>query len=254
MGDTQMIPFNSDSGWSDGVSAFGGALIGSWLTNGGFLNGGYGRGVYGGINSPAGAAAETLVLDGLNNITSQLGNVNTTLLNSQASQNQTLCQGFSGINDAVRDTAANNAQVMCRGFSDIGNIINNTSAQTRFENMTNFNGLERSVANCCCETQKGLLQGFGNLALENCQNTGKIVNTITAEGSATRALINQNYINDLQSQLCDAKAKIGALEAQAFTAGAIANQSQMFDAKLANAVGNIITHCKTTTSTTTSAA
>lgn len=176
------------------------------------------------------------------------------MLNSQASQNQTLCQGFSGINDAVRDTAANTAQVMCRGFSDIGNIINTTSAQTRFENMTNFNGLERAVANCCCESQKGMLQGFGNLALENCQNTGKIVDAITSEGSATRALINQNYINELQTQLCDAKAKIGALESQAFTAGVIANQSQVFDAKLANAVGTIITHCKASSTTPTTTA
>ena len=111
MAETQMIPFNSDCcGWGDAVPAFGGALIGSLFTNGGFGNWGWGRN--GGINSPAGAAAETLVLDGLNNITAQLGNVNTTLLNSQASQNQTLCQGFSGINDAVRDTAANTAQVM----------------------------------------------------------------------------------------------------------------------------------------------
>lgn len=253
MAETQMIPFNSDCcGWGDAVPAFGGALIGSLFTNGGFGNWGWGRN--GGINSPAGAAAETIVLDGLSNITAQLGNVNTTLLNSQASQNQTLCQGFSGINDAVRDTAANTAQVMCRGFSDIGNLINNASVQTRFENMTNFNGLERAVANCCCESQKGMIQGFGNLALENCQNTGKIVNAITAEGSATRALINQNYINELQTQLCDAKAKIGALESQAFTAGVIANQSQVFDAKLANAVGTIITHCKASSTTPAAAA
>lgn len=72
-------------------------MIGSLFTNGGFGNWGWGRN--GGINSPAGAAAETLVLDGLSNITTQLNGVNTTLLNSQASQNQALCQGFSGIND-----------------------------------------------------------------------------------------------------------------------------------------------------------
>lgn len=96
MAETQMIPFNSDCcGWGDAVPAFGGALIGSLFTNGGFGNWGWGRN--GGINTPAGAAAETIVLDGLSNITAQLGNVNTTLLNSQASQNQTLCQGFSGI-------------------------------------------------------------------------------------------------------------------------------------------------------------
>ena len=251
MAETQMIPFNSDGWCGDAIPAFGGAFIGSLFANGGWgWGGGFGnRGGWGGVNSPAGAAAETLVLDGLNNITSQLGNVNTTLLNSQASQNQTLCQGFSGVNDAVRDTAANTSQVMCRGFSDIGNLINNTSAQTRFENMSNFNGLERALSNCCCETQKSLAQGFGNLALENCQNTGRIVSTIQDEGCATRALINQNYINELQTKLCDAKSKIGALESQAFTSAAIANQSQVFDAKLAGAVNTIITHCKTSTTT-----
>lgn len=80
MAETQMIPFNSDYGWGDAVPAFGGALIGSLFTNGGFGNWSWGRN--GGFNSPAGAAAETIVLDGLSNITAQLGNVNTTLLNS----------------------------------------------------------------------------------------------------------------------------------------------------------------------------
>ena len=37
MAETQMIPFNSDCcGWGDAVPAFGGALIGSLFTNGGF--------------------------------------------------------------------------------------------------------------------------------------------------------------------------------------------------------------------------
>lgn len=248
---TTMIPFNSECGWGEALPAFGGALFGSWLSNGfGFGPWGGNRMGMGGVDSPSGAAAESMVLDGINNITAQLGNVNTTLLNSQASQNQTLCQGFSGINDAVRDTSANTAQILSRGFSDIGYLVNSTASQTRFENMSNFNGLQSSVDRCCCETQKSLATGFGNLALENCQNTGKIVNAITSEGCATRALINQNYINELQTQLCDAKSKIGALESQAFTAGALANQSQVFDAKLANAVGTIITHCKASGTTT----
>lgn len=246
MADTQMIPFNTDGGgWSDAVSAFGGAFLGSWFTNG-WNGNGYGRGPVAGVAAVESAAADTVILDGLSNITNQLCGVNTTLLNSQAAQNQAFCQGFNGINTAINQTSAQTQQGLCQGFNSVADVIQNTSAQTRFENMTGFSGLERSIANCCCTTQTNMAKGFGDLALENCQNTGHIVNAIGAEGTATRALINQNYINDLQTQLCDAKSKIGALESQNFTAGVIANQSQIFDAKLANAVNTIIAHTHTT--------
>lgn len=146
------------------------------------------------------------------------------------------------MNTNIFQTSAQTQQGLCNGFHSVADVIQNSSATTRFENMSNFNNLQSQLSNCCCTTNTNMATGFGNLALENCQNTGRIVDAIQSEGCATRGLINQNYINELQTQLCDAKSKIGSLEAQAFTGGALAAQSAVFDNKLSNAVAMIINH------------
>ena len=56
------------------------------------------------------------------------------------------------------------------------------------------------------------------------QNT---VTAVQAEGAATRQLIQNNLITELQTKLCDAKAKNAALESQAFTCAS--NDSQTRD-------------------------
>ena len=249
MAETSMIPFSTGGeGLSAGVGGALGALFGEWFGNGGP------NGRWNGSSVTTDAVLTGNVLNELSSISEQVGNVNTTLLQSQATQNAALCQGFSGINESIYRSSANTDQNLCAGFANVVNAIKDGDATTRFENMTNFNGLGRQLAECCCNTQTSLSNGFGKLALENCQNTGRIVDAIQAEGGATRALINQNYIHELETKLCDAKSKISSLESQAYTAGVIANQSQVFDAKLNGAVANIISHVKalipTTTTTT----
>ena len=282
MADTTMIPFSSEStGWDAGVGGAIGGFLGSWFSNGWNGNGyGFGRGAGFG---PAGivattdnAVADSVIVDGLSRISDQVAGVNTTLLNSQAQQNSAMCQGFSGINqtifeassglsrdmgtgfNALANTVVNgNNQInqnLCSGFANTVATINSNGAANRYDTMSGFNQMQRSIDACCCNTQTALANGFGNLALENCQNTSKITNSIAADGIATRALINQNYINDLQTQLCDAKAKIGSLESQQYTQAALSAQSAMFDQKLAGAVSTLICELKPKTTTTTPAA
>lgn len=288
MADTTMIPFSNDnSGWDAGVGGAIGGFLGTWLGNGGGFGFGNRYPGYGGGFAPAGlvattdnAVADSVILDGLNRITDQVSGVSNTLMTSQAQQNSAMCQGFSGTNqnifeasaglsrdmgtgfNAVANTVVNgNNQInqsLCSGFAGVTATINANGAANRYDTMNGFNQLQRSVDACCCNTQTSLANGFGNLALENCQNTGKITGAIAADGIATRALINQNYINDLQSQLCDAKAKIGSLESQQFTSNALSAQSAIFDQKLANAITTIVAEIKssstTPTTTTTPAA
>lgn len=275
MADTTMIPFSSEStGWDAGVGGAIGGFLGSWFSNG-WNGNGFGRGVGFG---PAGivattdsAVADSVIVDGLSRISDQVAGVNTTLLSSQAQQNSAMCQGFSGVNQTIFEASAGlsrdmgtgfnalantvvngNNQIngnLCSGFANTVATINANGASNRYDTMNGFNQMQRSIDACCCNTQTALANGFGNLALENCQNTSKITNAVAADGIATRALINQNYINDLQSQLCDAKAKIGSLESQQFTQSAISAQSAIFDQKLANAVSTLISELKPTTTT-----
>lgn len=243
---TTLIPFDDGKGWDAGVGGAVGAALGSWFFNGG-------NGFWGGNrgNVPGQIAADTLVVDQLSNIANQISGVNTTMLESQASQNQSLCAGFSGVNNSIMQTAAQTQQGLCQGFNNLNSTVQNTSSQARFDTLSGVNALQRAIDSCCCTTNNNITKSFGDLALENCQNTGRVVNAITSEGAATRALINSNYINDLQSQLCDAKSRIGALESQQYTSGLINAQSAVFDQKLANAVATIITHIPKSSTTPT---
>ena len=283
MADTTMIPFATDNtGWDAGVGGAIGGFLGSWLGNGwignGFNRGFGGFGGFGGAGFVAAtdnAVADSVIVDGLSRISDQVSGVNTTLLNSQAQQNSSMCQGFSSVNqsifeasaglsrdmgtgfNAVANTVVNgNNQInqnMCSGFANTIAAVNANGTASRFDTLNGFNNMQRAIDSCCCNTQTALANGFGNLALENCQNTSKIVNTVQAEGSATRALINQNVINELQTKLCDAKAKIGSLESQQFTSNALAAQSALWDRKLADAITTIVTEVKGTTTTSTAA-
>lgn len=283
MADTTMIPFATDNaGWDAGVGGAIGGFLGSWLGNGwignGFNRGFGGFGGFGGAGFVAAtdnAVADSVIVDGLSRISDQVSGVNTTLLNSQAQQNTSMCQGFSSVNQSIFEASAglsrdlgtgfnvlantvvngNNQinQNMCSGFANTIAAVNANGTASRFDTLNGFNNMQRAIDSCCCNTQTALANGFGNLALENCQNTGKIVSTVQAEGSATRALINQNVINELQTKLCDAKAKIGSLESQQFTSNALAAQSALWDRKLADAITTIVTEVKGTTTPTTAA-
>lgn len=280
MADTTMIPFAAEnSGWDAGVGGAIGAFLGSWFGNGWIGNGGYGFGRGAGFGTAGlvattdNAVADSVIVDGLSRISDQVSGVNTTLLNSQAQQNSAMCQGFSGVNQSIFEASAGlsrdmgtgfnalantvvngNTQInqnLCSGFANTIAAVNSNGAAARFDTMSGFNNMQRAIDSCCCNTQNALATGFGNLALENCQNTGKIVGAVQAEGSATRALINQNYINELQTQLCDAKAKIGSLESQQFTSNALAAQSALWDRKLTDAINTIVAEVKTTSTTPT---
>ena len=282
MADTTMIPFSNEStGWDAGVGGAIGGFLGSWFSNGGgfgFGNRGYGAGfpAAGLVATTDNAVADSVIVDDLNRITDQISGVSNTLMTSQAQQNSAMCQGFSGTNQTIFESTAglsrdmgtgfnalantvvngNNQinQSLCSGFAGVTAAVNANGVAGRFDTMNGFNQLQRSIDSCCCNTQTSLANGFGNLALENCQNTSKITGAIAADGIATRALINQNYINDLQSKLCDAKAKIGSLESQQFTQSALAAQSVVFDQKLANAINTIVAEIKSSSTPTTSTA
>ena len=148
---------NGDWGWFIIL-----ALLFGWGGNG---FGGFGNGGAGMTGYELGKVATTNdVASGFNN-SAVLSSLNDLKL-GQAGLQQTLCQGFNGINTTV---------------------------------LTSANSLQAQLAECCCQTQRAI----DGVNFNNAQNTCQIVNAIHAEGNATRDLITQNKIETLQAKLAD---------------------------------------------------
>lgn len=96
----------------------------------------------------------------------------------------------------------NNDQDTSRNLAEIVNLI----GQNRNDTNMQFAGVLSAINDnrfaqqqCCCDT-KGLIK---DLASENYKNTCEITTAIHAEGEATRALINQNTMQDLRDRLAE---------------------------------------------------
>lgn len=194
-----LMPVDTGSGFGTGGAAALGAFVGSWFGNGGFGGGWGGR---------DGAAATVVASDAA--VLGAINDLGLTVVQGQSQSNLVAAQGFAGLNNVVQTgdaavTAAitqssfQNLNALTQGFAGLNTAIVSSSNDTRFA----IADLARQSAECCCEV-KG---------------------TIMAEGAATRGLIQQQYINQLQTELCDAKSKIGSLESNAYLAASQAAQT-----------------------------
>jgi len=205
MTDMTMLPVSTgDSGWGSGGAAALGAFVGSWFGNGW---GPGGRGAGAGV-----VAAEALstapILEAVNNVGLQV-------VQGQNGTNMALCSGLSnvytGLNAGITDlgfqtlqSQATQTNALTQGFAGLNTAIVSSANDNRFAMQASINSLQTQMSQCCCETQK----------------------SIAAEGAATRQLIQQNLITDLQTQLCDSKSKNAQLESQIYLAGSQAAQTQ----------------------------
>lgn len=129
---------------------------------------GFGGGFAGGCGSPCATQADLAA--GFNN-SAVLANLNDLAL-GQAGIQQTLCQGFSGVNTAV----------MQNGYNTQGAI----------------NGLSHQLSDCCCATQRAI----DGVKYENATNTCAIQNTIqnTTRDVIDNANANSRAILDFLTQ------------------------------------------------------
>lgn len=96
----------------------------------------------------------------------------------------------------------NNDQDTSRNLAEIVNLIGQNRNDTNMQFagvLSAINDNRFALQQCCCET-KGLIK---DLASENYKNTCEITTAIHAEGEATRALINQNTMQDLRDRLAE---------------------------------------------------
>jgi hypothetical protein len=216
-----MLPVSTgDSGWGSGGAAALGAFVGSWFGNGwgGTGRGGVGGGMYPDVSNGVALGANVAATALISDLATLQDSVNSNALasaNGFAGVNQTITSGLSstynGLNNTlVQGMLSDQAQTasiqsaLCQGFGGLNTAIVSTGNDNRFAMQAGLNSIQTQMSQCCCETQK----------------------SIAAEGAATRQLIQQNLITDLQTQLCDSKARIAQQESQIYLAGSQAAQTQ----------------------------
>lgn len=91
-----------------------------------------------------------------------------------------------------------------QGICDSTYALNNSIRDLGVTTMQGFNATDRELCaigrqlqECCCATQKEIVQN----RYENQKNTCDIITAIHNEGEATRALINQNTVQELRDRL-----------------------------------------------------
>lgn len=159
-------------GYGDGFGCGGGwfmwiivlfALMGGW-------GNGFGRG-YG--NGPGLTQVEMQQGFDTQSVLRKLDGIQNGLCDGFYAQNTTMLQGFNGVG---RD--------LCQGFASVNAGI----AENRF-----------AQQQCCCDINRNI----DAVRYENAQNTCSVVNAVREQGELTRALINNNTMQNLRDKLAD---------------------------------------------------
>ena len=128
-----------------GFGGFGGGIgaLLPWL----FMGGGWG-----GNNCGGNCATQADLAAGFNN-SAVLGKLNDLTL-GQAGIQQTLCQGFNGVNTAV-----------LTGVNGIENAICNQG----YQNQQGFNEIARQIGDCCCSTGRAIDNVRYDMGMQACE-------------------------------------------------------------------------------------
>lgn len=205
-------------GCSDAWAAGLGGFIGSWIGNGGLGWGGWGRGYGYGFGPGAGTGAvmaqngfdTSMLHDDNMAIQNQLENIGARQTDANYRVNMNLSNGISSAYTALNNTLNQNNISNIQGLNDVKSAATSGTAQVQntlaqgfagintavtsqgYESRLATNALAQQMAECCCGIKSAVLE----------------------DGAKTRELLQQNYIAELQGQLCDAKSKASALETQ----------------------------------------
>ena len=154
-------------------------------------------------------------LDGVNNgicdgfyaVAQQFSNTNQNIANSTASIQQTLCQGFSGVNQAI----VQNGYETRLGVNALSSQLANCCCDIR-----------QQIADCCCTTQRSLDSINYNMAMNTngiqqtlCNNTRDIIENQNAKYRALHDEIVANRIEDKNAQIAAQQNEINALRLSA---------------------------------------
>lgn len=167
------------------------------------------------------ATIQRQLSDGFNDLTSQ----------SRYIQNG-LCDGFynqaqliNGVNTNIAGSTAALQNTLCQGFNGVNQGIVTNGYETR----NAIQGVSSQLASCCCDIREGIQGVNYNLATNTCalqntmnMNTRDIVDTVNANYRALHDEIVANRIEDKNAQIAAQQNEINALRLSASQA----NQNQ----------------------------
>lgn len=133
---------------------------------------------------------------GPNGVNGYMNQVNNDFLYTNL--NNSIDRGFMQVanqNMNIERDICDTNQNMQRGFYNQEIALCNGFGQTQREIMENRFASQQ----CCCETNRNI----DAVRYENSKNTCDLATAIHAEGEATRALINQNTMQELRDKLAD---------------------------------------------------
>ena len=184
-----------------------------------FLIFGFGRNGFGGYGGNSGGVADNYVLaSDFAQVDRKLDTISNGICDSTFALNNTMTNGFAAAQ-----------QTLCQGFSGINQAINTNGYETRL----GINALEASLANCCCDLRQQLsdcccqinrgLDGINyNMAMNNsalqqtlCNNTRDIIDNQNANYRALHDEIVANRIEDKNAQIAAQQNEINALRLKA---------------------------------------
>lgn len=210
-----------DGGWSAWILVFLIFAIFGWNGNG-FGN----RGNCGTGSNGSGSVMDNYVLasdfatlqrqlsDGFSDLTSQTRYIQNGLCNGFYNQAQLI----NGVNTNIAGTAAAIQQSLCQGFNGINQGLTTNGYETR----NAIQGVSNQLANCCCSLEKGqmetnYLNAQNTCSLQNTMNmnTRDIVDTVNANYRALHDEIVANRIEDKNAQIQAQQNEINALRLSA---------------------------------------
>ena len=179
-----------------GATAFGGALIGSWFSNGW---GGWGNRNNVGTGVEVGIGATNLLNDNLNTLQGSVNDMSNRLIDSNYQTNMNLVNAVSSAHNSLNTTIGGVGTNTQLGFAQVQNTLaqgfaglNTAISSQGYENRLATNDLASRMQDCCC----GIKTAVGE------------------QGAMTRQLMQDIYAQSQAQALCDAKAKISSLESQ----------------------------------------
>lgn len=164
---------------------------------------GYGRNGFGGYGGSSGVADNYVLSTDFATIERKLDSVNSGICDSTFALNNTMTNGF-----------ANTQQTLCQGFSGINQAISNSA----FNNERGLWNLSSQFADCCCKTQRAIDGVNYNMAINTngiqqtlCNNTRDIIESQNANYRALHDEIVANRIEDKNAQIAAQQNEINAL-------------------------------------------
>lgn len=168
------------------------------------------------------------VMSGISGLQGGISGLSTQLCGCCADVQQSLCNGFAGVNATVNSGFANaETAANARQMANMNQMFN---AQTAM--MQGFNGLGTQFADCCCENRLGLADLKYTVATENCadrtaaaQNTRDIIDSQSRGTQAILDKLCQLELDGVKAQVEAKNDRISELQTQLNMANLAASQS-----------------------------